>query len=319
MAVSLNVVVPPLVEPVLLADMKNYLRVNYSDDDTEISGMISSARELVEIFTARSFVTKGYMQSSDSFPYFTDTVMSQLAYPPSYYSLPRYSTTFWNYSQQIKLFMSPLVSVSRIVYLSSADQQYHTLMPPDPLWYPGTSYPINFVVDDGNGNRQQALNAGVAGNQPPAVWNPQLNGTTNDTGSPVIVWQNIGPSPLNPVGPAGLSANTFFPDNLNEPPRIFPGPAGATWPPVLYAPNAVQIYFTAGYGPGVQSANSSGPYPYLPPPGLPYRALTAIKQTVAGWYENRESITPLNMKELPNHVQQLLWSLRVLDMQPTRG
>lgn len=118
---------PPSCEPVALADMKTFLRVNWTTDDAMITGLIQAAREVAEAFCRKSFVQKGYIQFLDSFPYFTDTMMSQMAYPPSYYSLPRYSTTLWNYSQMIKLFYGPLVSVSELRYVSSETSTWETL------------------------------------------------------------------------------------------------------------------------------------------------------------------------------------------------
>lgn len=309
---GLAIETPPLVEPVSLSDMKNWLRVPYSDDDTLISDLITAARELCEIFTSRAIVNTGFIQTLDSFPYFVDTVMSQMAYPPSYYSLPRFSTTLWNYSQMIKLFRSPLQSVSRIVYLSSTDQQQHSLLPATPPWYPGQVHVQGDQVMDGNGNLQTAQNAGTSGDNPP-TWNTAINGTTNDNG---ITWLNGGPAPRNELSAGGFASTTFFVDTVSEPPRIFPGPAGSFWPPVLYVPNAVQIHFTSGYG--APTATGSPAY-YVPPANIPSRFITAIQQLVAGWYENRESITPLSLKAMPQHLQALLWSLRVYDMQPTRG
>lgn len=292
--------------------MKNWLRVPYSDDDTLIASLITAARELCESFTARAIVNTGYVQTLDSFPYFVDTVQSQMAYPPSYYSLPRYSTTLWNYSQMIKLFVSPLQSVTRIAYLSSTDQQWHSLLPGTPPWYPGQVVAQGYQAMDGNGNLITAQNAGTTGDNAP-TWNTTVGGTTNDNG---IVWLNGGPAPRNELAPGTMSSTTFFTDIVSEPPRIFPGPAGSFWPPVLYVPNAVQIHFVAGYGPAVATGS---PVYYQPPANIPDRFITAIQQLVAGWYENREAITPLSLKAMPQHLQALLWSLRVYDMQPTRG
>ncbi len=95
---SLIVESPPANEPVTLVEAKSFLRVEIPNDDALIAGLIIAAREVCENFTDRSFCIKGYRQSLDSFPYFTDTMLSQMAYPPSYYSLPRYSTTLWNYA-----------------------------------------------------------------------------------------------------------------------------------------------------------------------------------------------------------------------------
>ena len=309
---GLQVEISPVVEPVSLSDMKNYLRVPYTDDDTLIRDLITAARELCESFTSRAIVNTGYIQTLDSFPYFVDTVMSQMAYPPSYYSLPRYSTTLWNYSQMIKLYVSPLQSVTRIVYLSSADEQWHSLLPGTAPWYPGQVYASGAAAMDGNGNLQTAQNAGTSSDNPP-TWNTALNGTTNDNG---ITWLNGGPAPRNELAAGGISSTTFFTDAVSEPPRIFPGPAGSFWPPVLYVPNAVQVHYIAGYG----AATASGsPAVYAPPVGIPSRFTTAIQQLVAGWYENRESISPLSLKSMPQHLQALLWSMRVYDFSPTRG
>lgn len=103
---GIQIEVQPFCEPVSLAEMKNWLRVSSSDDDDDISDLITAAREYCEMFTRRSFINKGYVQVLDAFPYFADAAYSTLAYPPHWYSLARYSTTAWNYSQQIKLFFS---------------------------------------------------------------------------------------------------------------------------------------------------------------------------------------------------------------------
>src|SRR5579871_50098 len=116
--------IAPIAEPLLLGDVKNFLKVpvGVTADDNFILELIQAAREEVEGYTGRSLNNKGYNQVLDAFPYFVDTVMSQMAFPPSYYSLPRYSTTLWNYSQMIKLLRSPLREVSKISYVDSQSQ-----------------------------------------------------------------------------------------------------------------------------------------------------------------------------------------------------
>lgn len=111
----------PSQEPVTLANMKNYLRIDngFTADDTLIQSLISAARERGEKLTGRALAQRTFRQVLDSFPYYTDTVQSQLAYPPSYYSLPRYSTTLWNYSQMIKLGPNPVVSIQQMRYVDA--------------------------------------------------------------------------------------------------------------------------------------------------------------------------------------------------------
>ena len=311
---SLIIEKQPTAEPITLAQAKNFLRVSITDDDELISALITAAREACETFTARSFCYKGYRQGLDSFPYFVDTVMSQQAYPPSYYSLPRYSTTLWNYSQMIKLLSPPLVSVERITFLWATDQQYHDLIPAPPLWYPGTVYAAGNVVVDNNAYKQQCTVPGTSNADPPQNWNQTVGGTTSEgtdiegEGTGTVVWQNIGKlaTPMASTGwPPEWQFGPFLIDKYSEPARIFPGPPGGFWPQVLYVPNAVQIHFTAGF-----SVDGSA---------VPSAIKTAMMQLVANWYENREAAMAGGFKEIPNHVAMLLWAWRVNDFQPTRG
>lgn len=108
-------------EVVSLAEQKNFLRISTSQDDNLISNiLIPAARSQAEIFTNQAIAQRNYVQSLDSFPYYVDTIMSQQAYPPNYYSNPRYSTTLWNYSQMLKLFRGPLTDVVNIEYVDGS-------------------------------------------------------------------------------------------------------------------------------------------------------------------------------------------------------
>lgn len=109
----------PAVEPVTIAQALAFLQLpsSFSDPANIIGMMISSAREQGERISDRCLAQRQFVQVLDSFPYYTDTIQSQLAYPPSYYSLPRYSTTLWNYSQMIKLSKSPVKTVDSLTYI----------------------------------------------------------------------------------------------------------------------------------------------------------------------------------------------------------
>jgi uncharacterized phiE125 gp8 family phage protein len=224
---ALVVETPPNTEPVSLDEAKNFLRVTNDNDNDLITGLIVAAREYCEMFTSRSFVNKGYRQSLDAPPYFTDSMVSQQSYPPAYYALPQYATTLWNYSQMIKLMRSPVVSVDSIKYTDT-------------------------------NNAEQTLSAG----------------------------------------------SDFVVDTDSEPGRIFPKP-GQYWPPVAYVPNAFRIHFTAGFG-----DDSSD---------VPQCVRAAMLQLIGNWNENREASSPLTLREIPYHVEALLWSQRVVDFSPTRG
>ena len=308
---ALVIEIPATAQPVSLTAAKDFCRVSTTDEDELFGIMLAAATELAESFTNRSFCIKGFRQSMDSFPYFCDTAISQQAYPPAYYALPMYSTTMWNYSQMIKLFRPPLVSVDRITFLSDDDEQWHDLVPIPKLWYPGSAYAVDNKVMDNNGNVEQCAVAGISDAKPP-LWSKVIGNTTTEVspdlrgeGSGPIQWTNIGPPIGLPAGTVQGQFGAYMVDSDSEPGRIFPGPPGNFWPPVLYVPNAVQIHFSAGY-----STDGSK---------VPYRAKMAILQTVAHWYENRETVVLGTFNELPNHAKALLWSLRIMDQQPTRG
>jgi hypothetical protein len=263
---SLQIETQPICEPVNLGLMKNFLRVEAAmvDDDVLIGALMTGAREYCERFTRRRFINAGLVQTLDSFPYFTDSAASQQAYPPAYYSLPRYSTTMWNYSQQIKLFYSRLAKVTKITYIGT-DAIPHDLLP--------ENSPDTFTGD-------------------------------------------------------------FVIDTSSEPPRVFPNP-GQYWPPCLYAPNAVQVHYIAGYndeaaiaaamtafGNTSPAPNQAGKTAYeqmLRQADVPQAIKIAIMSLVAHWYENRESVSAQVLTSVPKSIDMLLWSYRVLDLAPTRG
>lgn len=111
----------PAKEPIGITEAKNYLRLDsgFNQDDGHITMLISAARQHAERITGKALAQRTFRQVMDSMPYYTDTIQSQLAYPPNYYSLPRFSTTLWNYSQMIKLFYPPVISVQDIRFVDS--------------------------------------------------------------------------------------------------------------------------------------------------------------------------------------------------------
>jgi hypothetical protein len=290
--------IAPVAEPLLLAPVKSFLKVQNPFDDDYISDLIQSAREEVESFTGRSIVNKGYRYSLDSFPYFVDSMMSQMAYPPSYYSLPRYSTTLWNYSQMIKLPRSPLQSVTSISYSDSVTGNIDYLYPALFNWQRLHEYFIGDAVEDSNGNMQVVTavaesdedKTSMSGPNRPA-WSAIVNGTTTDG---ALTWTYQGEPP---------DSGDFVYDADSCPPRIFPLP-GATWPPVLYVPNAVQIHFIAGYG------NDGN--------GAPARLRQAMRILIWDGYYNRDQNVQGAISQNPA-LQRLLWSLRVANQSSSRG
>src|SRR5579884_3684274 len=55
----------PASEPVALADAKNYLRVDITNDDTLVTGLITAARAHAEEFMRRSLITQTWKLAYD--------------------------------------------------------------------------------------------------------------------------------------------------------------------------------------------------------------------------------------------------------------
>lgn len=296
--------------PVTLAEMKNFLRVDeINDDDALITTLISAATGACESFTRRSFMRKGYLQTLDCFPYFTDTALTQLAYPPNMGALPRYSSTMWNYSQMIKLFRPPLISVDRITYMDANLRSFVDLVPQPFPWYPQTTYTDGDQVSDNNNNIQELhmgdpsnTGTGIAGTRPPSAWNEDVGELTVEAYPATAIWINRGPMIDGEFG-------AYIIDKVSEPARIFPGinsqgPVAGFWPSCMYIPNAVQIHFTAGYGNNTTD--------------IPDMIRQAVMQTVTNLYETREPVKE-DQQILPPHVRMMLWPSVIMDLAPTRG
>lgn len=292
---SIQVQTPPAAEPVSLAELKNHLRVTIANDDALIELYLQAARELVESQSGRSLVNKLYRQSHDRFPRLHDWGDFGTGY---FYQAPRYARGhYYDDRQAIKLLRCPLVNVQKITYVDS-DGVVQTLPPTPALWQASTEYELGDQAQDANGNLQQVTavtNAEEDGTNESGVsvpsWASTLNLTTTDHD---LTWTCIKiPAP----------AGGFVVDSDSEPPRIFPL-YGAVWPATLRVPNAVQIFLTAGYGNDASSA--------------PAALKVALMQLAGTWYQNRESVSDLTMKTIPYHLENLIWSERVIDYAPTR-
>jgi uncharacterized phiE125 gp8 family phage protein len=65
---SLQLITPPAVEPVTLAEAKAHLKVDATDDDSLITSLIAAARAKAEWHTGRAFVTQSWVLWLDRWP-----------------------------------------------------------------------------------------------------------------------------------------------------------------------------------------------------------------------------------------------------------
>jgi hypothetical protein len=281
-------------EPISLDLAKKHLKVETSQDDDLIELYLSASRELLEDATNRSFITKTYRQVFDGFPVRAWSAPGQ--------RMDYGHVSYWNRrpntSQQFKLFKSPLTKVVKISYLSLDTQQWIDLFPVPEAWVALEEYAVGDQIGDRNGNLQEVSavqksdddeNPPTSGSTEPASWGTNEGDTTTDG---ALTWTCKG------VAPAG----DFLYDRGAEPPRVFPL-AGAIWPAAARVANSVSVYFQAGYG--------------SDPNTVPARARVAILQLLGNYYENRETTTAADLKEIPSQYKNLVWSLKVQDLAPT--
>ena len=78
---SLQLVTPPAVEPLTLAEAKLHLRVDYNDDDALITTLIAAARQQAETITGRQFCTATWKLNLDQFPAYGYSSLSGILVP----------------------------------------------------------------------------------------------------------------------------------------------------------------------------------------------------------------------------------------------
>src|SRR5262245_61208300 len=68
MMTSLRIITPPDVQPLTLAETKEHLRVDITDEDTLIGLHIEAATSFIEKFLGRALVTQTWEMAIDQFP-----------------------------------------------------------------------------------------------------------------------------------------------------------------------------------------------------------------------------------------------------------
>jgi uncharacterized phiE125 gp8 family phage protein len=64
----IKLITPPISEPITLQEAKDYLRVDFNNDDALISTLITAARQFIEKLTRRSIAVATWEMSLDEFP-----------------------------------------------------------------------------------------------------------------------------------------------------------------------------------------------------------------------------------------------------------
>jgi hypothetical protein len=114
---SFKVTVAPAVEPVTLALAKQHLRVDFTDDDVLITGLITAARQWAEVYCRRAFFDQTIVLSLDAFPLF---LYNNGTIPPSQMRGYPYYASYWD-PLAIRLPRPSTVSIASITYIDQTN------------------------------------------------------------------------------------------------------------------------------------------------------------------------------------------------------
>jgi uncharacterized phiE125 gp8 family phage protein len=132
---TIQIVTPPASEPLTLAEVKEFLRVDHSDDDATLAIFITAARQLCESYTRMALLPTTFEEFFDDFPQYSG-----------------------DYKDEIRLSRSPVSAVTYVKYIdgnettitaNAADYKIDTIsrparISPDNGWF-GTYETINAV------------------------------------------------------------------------------------------------------------------------------------------------------------------------------
>lgn len=132
---TIQIVTPPASEPLTLAEVKEFLRVDHSDDDVTLAIFITAARQLCESYTRMALLPTTFEEFFDDFPQYSG-----------------------DYKDEIRLSRSPVSAVTYVKYIdgnettitaNAADYKIDTIsrparISPDNGWF-GTYETINAV------------------------------------------------------------------------------------------------------------------------------------------------------------------------------
>jgi uncharacterized phiE125 gp8 family phage protein len=132
-----QLVTPPTVEPITLLQAKQHLRVDFQDDDTLITTLITAAREICEQKMQRSIYNQTYVLSLDQFNYgdWRSTIPMERRNPLRFSAL-------WE-SMALRLPMPRLVSVTSITFLDITGTQQ--MLDPSAYMVDASSEPARIV------------------------------------------------------------------------------------------------------------------------------------------------------------------------------
>jgi len=288
----LTVLTAPAVEPLSLSEVKLHCRVDASDEDTLLTALIVAAREYAEQLTGRAFITRTYEllepATGEAF---------ELRFPP-FGSLLTVQTI--DILGNIQTATATIGSGTNGTVTLSVDGEA------------GNDYTVTVEAGDGNnlplsvaesgGDIVVTLGTGAAGALDAAKNTATLvaaacdaitnvTATASGTGATALTTEE---GPTSFTGGAGtlttVSTDDYTLDRLPMIPTLEVSDTSGE-------AEAVRVTYTAGYGATAAS--------------VPQAIRQAMILMVGHWYAQRETASPVELREVPHAAEALLNCYRV--------
>lgn len=250
---------PPAVEPVSLAELKEFLRIDADDasQDATIADLALDARAYCETFTARKFVQQQWQLLMDFFPGYIDMKLAGAKVSSPFVSGSNAVLVGIRYG--IVLPFPPVRSIDAFVYQNANGQVSNMILGPWTIAAVTNTLgqPVQITT-----TQQHQLISGAGVN---LAGNAQLLALLNNTAFQVVTVLDANNFTLNGTVGTGTAISSggqatgynFVQDILSNPARLTPV-FGQVWPVARVVVNAVQVTYTLGYAQPVTVTTTVG-------------------------------------------------------------
>jgi len=284
---GLQILTPPVGEPVSLCEAKQWARIFTPDDDALVQGLIVSARKYVEETYNLSLVSRTYRTTIDRFPRYSSSAVWQYnsdAIWQQRLPVTQLSGQWYPDRASIRLTRPPAQAVLQITYADPLNIGNRLVVDPSVYNVDVTTSPAR--VAPAYGQIWPIVLQQLASVQTDYV--AGYGPVTNLTAAVAAGEQTVTPAGMFGIYEGALLCIdrwlNLFP-NLRETVAVT-----ATTPTT----------FTATFA-NAHNVNATVE------PEMPESVRTAIKLLVAYWYENRELAQPGALNAIPMGVESLLW------------
>lgn len=141
---QLNRTITPVVDPISLSRVKEFLRIEHNDEDTTLNGLIQTATNICERYLSRSLITQTWTM-------FVDTYPARLDWIPLSYGPIQSITSIKSYTEADTI----ITNDTSTYFLANAEQNGKAVLSYGEVWDSSVLRPANgveIIYDAGYGD-----------------------------------------------------------------------------------------------------------------------------------------------------------------------